>query len=274
MESFGQLVIQGILLMRFEWLVRKDDFNSFGVTFQIFVTASMGISFLTMTKAVMAYHNRSREALRPTFSLGGIFTVLMFTLMIVTKVGVYIFGFQNMPGLFVVPVVIKIGVGWFLFTIFDPAFPSMLAHDKIIYLLVSFLVPISVPSKNKKRMLKNYGISLFLFYAECTFIIFTAVMIKNHYHFDLFRNFYKRLPQLLHLGPITFETMAFFLLVICFVSAMLATLLICLATTYFHPVTSLFKPKPTEVVQTKSTDFNANSENKSEKPITLEPNDV
>ena len=72
MESFGQLVIQGILLMRFEWLVRKDDFNSFGVTFQIFVTVCMGISFFTMTKAVMAYHNRSRESLRPTFSLGGI----------------------------------------------------------------------------------------------------------------------------------------------------------------------------------------------------------
>ena len=258
MESFGQLVIQGILLMRFEWLVRKDDFNSFGVTFQIFVTASMSISFFTMTKAVMAYHNRSREALRSTFSLGGIFTVLMFTLMIVTKVGVYIFGFQNMPGLFFVPVVIKIGIGWFLFGIFDPAFSSMLTQDKIIYLLVSFLVPISVPSRNKKRMLKNYGISLFLFYAECTFIIFTAVMIKNHYHFELFRKFYKRLPQLLHLGSINFETMAFFLLVICFVSAMLATLLICLATTYFHPVTSLFKHKPT-AAQTKSADSNANS---------------
>ena len=127
--------------------------------------------------------------------------------MIVTKVGIYIFGFQNMLGLFFVPVVIKIGIGWFLFTIFDPASSSMLTQDKIVYLLVSFLVPISVPSKKKKRMLKNYGISLFLFYAECTFIIFTAVMIKNHYHFELFRDFYKKLSQLLHLGPITFETM-------------------------------------------------------------------
>ena len=114
-ECFGQLVIQGILLMRFEWLVKKDDFNSFGVTFQIFVIASMSISFFTMTKAVLAYHNRSREALRPIFSLGGIFTALIFTLMIVTKVGVYIFGFQNMPGLFFVPVIIKIIIGWFSF---------------------------------------------------------------------------------------------------------------------------------------------------------------
>ena len=242
-------------MMRFEWLVKKDDFNSFGVTFQIFVIASMSISFFTMTKAVLAYHNRSREALRPTFSLGGIFTALMFTLLIVTKVGVYIFGFQNMPGLFFVPVVIKIIIGWFLFAIFDPAFSSLLTHDKMIYLLVSFLVPISIPSKKKKRMMKNYGISLFLFYAECTFIIFTAVMIKNHYHFDLFRKFYKRLPQLLQLGPISFEAMAFYLLVICFISAMLATLLICLATTYFHPVTYLFKPKP-NAVQVDATDAN------------------
>ena len=231
--------------MRFQWLVRKDDFNSFGLTFQIFVIASMSVSFFTMAKAVLAYHNRSREALRPTFSLCGIFTVLMFALMIVTKVVVYIFGFQNMPGLFVVPVFIRIIIGWFLFAKFDPSFSSLLAQDKMIYLLVSFLVPISVPSKNKKRMLKNYGISLFLFYAECTFIIFTAVMIKNHYHFHLFRKLYDRLPQLLHLGQITFETLAFFLLVICFASAMLATILICLATTFFHPVASLFKPKPT-----------------------------
>ena len=102
----------------------------------------------------------------------------------------------------------------------------------------------------------------------------SAVMIKNHYHFELFRNFYEKLPQLLHLGQMNFETMAFFLLVICFVSAMLATLLICLATTYFHPVTSLFKPRPTDAVQTKSTYYNANGENESEKPITPVPNYV
>ena len=243
-ECFGQLVIQGILLMRFEWLVRKDDFNSFGVTFQIFVTASMSISFFTMTKAVMAYHNRSREVLRPTFSLGGIFTVLMFTLMIVTKVGVYIFGFQNSPGLFFVPVIVKIGISWILLIVFEPKFSALLAHERLTYLLVSFLVPISIPCKDsKKGMAKNYGISLSLFYAECTSIIFFAVMIKKHYHFALFSKFYSEFPKLLSLGHFHFETIAFFFFLICLGLTLVATISICLSTKYFHPVNRLFKPK-------------------------------
>ena len=241
--------------MRFEWLVWKDDFNSFGVTFQIFVIASMSISFFTMVKAVLDYHYRFREALRPTFSLASMFTVLMFAFMIVTKVVVYMFGFQNMPGLFFVPVIIRLGIGWILFTTFDQNFSSLLAQHKMIYILVSFLVPVSVPSKEKKRMLKSYGISLLLFYTECTFIIFTAVMIKNHYYFELFRKFYTRFPQLLHLGPVPFETVAFFLLVICFLSAIVATILLCLASTFFHLANNLFKPKPT-AGKTTSTDNN------------------
>merc|ERR1712223_2181266 len=136
-EAFGQLIIQGILLLRFEWLVWKDDFNSFGVTFQIFVIASMSISFFTMVKAVLAYHYRFREALRPTFSLSSICAILMFAFMIVTKVVVYIFGFQNMPGLFFVPVIARLSIGWILFTSFDQNFSSMLAQNKMIYILVS-----------------------------------------------------------------------------------------------------------------------------------------
>ena len=233
--------------MRFEWLVRKDDFNSFGVTFQIFVSASMSISFFTMTKAVMAYHNRSREALRPTFSVGGIFTVLMFTLMIVTKVGVYIFGFQNSPALFFVPVIVKIGISWILLTAFEPNFSALLAHERMTYLLVSFLVPISIPCKDKKKMAKTYGISLSLFYVECTSIIFFAVMIKKHYHFALFSKFYSEFPNLLGLGRFHFEEIAFFLFLICLGITLLAFVSICLSTKSFHPANHLFKSKPCNV---------------------------
>merc|ERR1712107_82948 len=84
----------------------------------------------------------------------------------------------------------------------------MRAHDKITYLLVSFLVPMSIPTteKKKSKMGRNYGISLFLFYAECSLIILYAVMIKKHYHFKLFQDFYRDFPNLLRLSRYNFET--------------------------------------------------------------------
>ena len=194
--------------MRFDWLVKKDDFDSFGINFQMFVVASMSISFFTMVKAVLAYHNRTRESLRMIFSFSSICTVLMLVVILLVKIGVYTFGFQNAPGLFFVPVIVKISIMWALMSIFDQNFSLMAAHDKITYLLVSFLVPISIPSKDKKKskMGRNYGISLFLFYAECSLIVLYAVIIKKHYHFKLFRDFYKEFPKLLRLSHFHFET--------------------------------------------------------------------
>ena len=203
-ESFGQLVIQGILLIRFDWLGKKDDYDSFGINFQVFVAISMTISFCTMLKAVLSYHNRTREALRPMFSMNNLFTILMFAVILVSKTIVYIFGFQNSPGLFFVPVIVKIGISWILLSKFEPNFSSLLAHERLTYLLVSFLVPISIPCKDKKKMAKTYGISLSLFYVECTSIIFFAVMIKQHYHFTLFSKFYREFPKLLSLGRFQF----------------------------------------------------------------------
>ena len=61
----------------------------------------------SMVKAVLAYHKRNREILRPMFSLSSLFTVTMFVLVLFAKVIIYIVGFQNTPGLFFVPVVAK-----------------------------------------------------------------------------------------------------------------------------------------------------------------------
>ena len=135
-ESFGQLVIQGILLIRFDWLVKKDDFNSFGLNFQVFVIASMCVAFFTMLKAVLAYHNRNRESLRPVFSLSNLSTVAMFLFILVAKVIVYIVGFQNTPGLFFVPVVVKILASWILLNTFEPEFRSLLAHERLTCLCI------------------------------------------------------------------------------------------------------------------------------------------
>merc|ERR1712016_481377 len=100
-----------------------------------------------MVKAVLAYHNRTRESLRMMFSLSSFCTALMFVIILLAKIIVYMFGFQNTPGLFFVPVIVKIALTWILMSIFEPNFCSLMAHDKLVYLLVSFLVPISIPAK-------------------------------------------------------------------------------------------------------------------------------
>ena len=245
-ESFGQLVIQGILLIRFDWLVKKDDFNSFGLNFQVFVVASMCVAFFTMVKAVLAYHNRNRESLRPMFSFSNLSTVTMFIFILVAKVIVYIVGFQNTPGLFFVPVVVKILASWILLNTFEPEFRSLLAHERMTYVLVSFLAPISIPCKDKKKMGKTYGISLFLFLVEGSSIILYAVLIKRYYHFHLFRKFYDEFPKLLQLDQFSFETLAILLLLVCFIAFLIASMLSFLATKSFHPTNSLFKSKNPE----------------------------
>ena len=241
-ESFGQLVIQGILLIRFDFLVEKDDFNSFGVKFQYFVIGSMCISFFTMVKAVLAYHNRTREGLRTMFSISSLFTALMFVIILLAKIIVYMYGFQNSPGLFFVPVVVKIALTWILMTKFEPNFSSMMPHDKLVYLFVSFLVPISIPAMGKKKKMgPNYGISLILFYLECSCIVLYAVLIKRHYHFDLFRKFYANFPEKLQLSKYDFEEVSFFLFILCLATALIAGVLRCLASGRFHPSYTLFE---------------------------------
>ena len=228
--------------MRFDWLVKKDDFNSFGVQFHLFVAGSMCISFFSMVKALLAYHNRTRESLRMIFSLNNLYTVLMLVIILLMKIVVYIFGFQNSPGLFFVPVVVKIALTWILMSIFEPNFRALMSHDKLVYLLVSFLVPISIPATERKgRMALNYGISLFLFYMECASIILYAVLLKKFYHFDLFRKFYADLPKLLYLSQFDFEEVSFFLFLLTLAATLLAGLLRCFATKgSIHPAKTLF----------------------------------
>ena len=107
-----------------------------------------------MVKALLAYHNRTRESLRMMFSLSNLFTVLMLLVILVVKIMVYIFGFQNNPVRFLVPVVLKIAFTWILMAFFEPNFCNLIPHEKLIYLLVSFLVPISIPAKEKKTVSK------------------------------------------------------------------------------------------------------------------------
>ena len=239
-------------------MVKKDDFNSFGLNFQVFVIASMCVAFFTMLKAVLAYHNRNRESLRPVFSLSNLSTVTMFLFILVAKVIVYIVGFQNTPGLFFVPIVVKVLASWILLNTFEPEFRSLLAHERVTYVLVSFLVPLSIPCKDKKKMGKTYGISLFLFLVEGSSIILYAVLIKKYYHFQLFRKFYDEFPKLLQLSQFSFETLAVLLFLTCLVAFLLATMLSFLASKCFHPINTLFKPQNPENTEELDREGEAN----------------
>ena len=138
----------------------------------------------------------------------------MFVLILVTKVGIYVVGFQNTPALFVVPVITKIFINWLILNFVEETFRTLAKHDKVVYILVSFLVPMPIPTKMPKRMTRFYGISLFLFYVECGTIIYFAFLIKNYYPFAAFCNFYKTFPEKINLSDFKFETIMFMMFLI------------------------------------------------------------
>ena len=84
-ENFGELIVQAILLFRFQWLVNKDDFSTLGFSFQVYVTSVMGLSFFTMLTALTKYHNRGRKSMRKMFSLQTACTLLLWIVMLGIK---------------------------------------------------------------------------------------------------------------------------------------------------------------------------------------------
>ena len=139
-ESFGQLIITCLLLVRFQWLVEKD-FKSFGIDFKTYIIITMTVSFLTMLHAIYKYHNRHRKSLRPKASLGTPLLLFTWSLLIVTKVAVYVIAFINTPGFFFVPMLVKMFVSFILFQFLVEEFKEKNNHEKFIFLLISFLLP-------------------------------------------------------------------------------------------------------------------------------------
>ena len=246
MESFGQLIITLILIIRFKWLVEKD-FKSFGVNFKTYVIGTMFISFVTMLHAILKYHNRHRRSLRPMASLGTPILLFMWSSMIVTKVMVYVIAFINTPGLFFVPVVIKMLISFILFQGFVDEFKVKQAHDKFIFIFISFLIPTSLPSQKFKSMLKVNIINFTLYFFECSCILVFAVILKHFYHNQLYCKFFAQLPQSLgYLSVTSFEhlLLIMFLLVVCVTLCSIALLVI--YSKLLHPRTKLFKTGPKE----------------------------
>ena len=148
-------MIQGVLLSRFQWLIDTKDFSSFGLSFLVYVIISLGISFFSILPALLSYHNRGRESLREQFSFHTAALIIFWIVLLLTKIVVYIFGFLNNPGLFWVPMVVKMILLWVFFSCGRmkcmcvcgsevncqlsikcgpfKAFGSLPFHDKIVY---------------------------------------------------------------------------------------------------------------------------------------------
>merc|ERR1719490_328019 len=173
----------------------------------------MGLSFFTMLSALIKYNNRGRKSMRKMFSLQTASTLLLWITLLVIKVAIYVVGFMNSPGLFWVPMFLKICLLWLVLSCtcscsscckpFE-AFRSLLPHDKFVYLLVSCLVPVSIPSQETKSTKRLYLVSVILFFFECFLVLVYALLIKHFYHYDKFRQFFENvLPR--KLGCDTFE---------------------------------------------------------------------
>jgi len=239
-ESFGQLVIQSILLFRFSWLVQKDDFSNFGISFQMYVSFSMSISFVTMVFSIIKYHNRNRESLRPMFSMGTVLLTVMWITMLVTKVAVYFISLQNTPGFFFVPMVIRMAISWITLTCKEPTFVSMEPQDKMVYLLISFLVPVSIPSKSKKPV-RTYAVSMILFVFELLALLGFALFMKTFYHFELYSEFYDGLPSTLNLpAHFNFESVIALMSMVVIIVALTSSMFLYVYTTCCHPSRKLF----------------------------------
>ena len=158
---------------------------------------SMSLAFACMLMAIRKYHIRTRENLRPMSSFNSLLMLLVWTVILVTKISVYILGFLNTPGFFFVPMLVKILASVYLLYKFVPTFRKMEHHQRLVYLLISFLVPISIPSKDTKKMQGAYTISLILFFVECSLILCFAYALKRFYHFSEFCQVYSDFPQLI-----------------------------------------------------------------------------
>ena len=227
-------------------MVKKEDFKSFGIDFSSYIIISMSITFATMMYAIMKYHNRTRENLRPAFSVSSLMMLLVWTLVLTTKVSVYIVGFLNTPGFIFVPIVVRIFASACLLHKFVPVYRNIEHHHKLVYLLISFLVPVSIPTRDTKQMRESYTISLGLFFLECSMILCFACLIKNVYHFKSFGDLYIDFPHLIKIDKVfsfvqTFDNLICVLLLAVSLVTLLSQVALVIATKVSHPKSSLFK---------------------------------
>ena len=105
--------------------------------------------------------------------------------------------------------------------------------------LTSSLVPVSLPSKEKKSMKGLQVVSIILFLVECLCVLLYAYLIRYFYHFELFKDFYgTKLPDMVHVE--TFDTILVGMVLATLSVLSVASLLLWLCNYCCHPKSTLF----------------------------------
>ena len=162
---------------------------------------------------------------------------------------------MNSPGLFWVPMLLKMCLLWQVLSCkcsyscsckcsckpFE-AFRSLLPHDKFVYILVSCLVPVSIPSQETKSTKRLYMMSVILLFLECSLVLLYALLVRHFYHFKAFRDFYVDLPSKLGLDKdlVTFDNLIVIMTVALSVATLVSAVLLCLINKCCHPKSNLF----------------------------------
>ena len=238
-ESFGEIIVTCLLVVRFQWLLDKD-YKSFGFNFQTYIILTMSVSFLTMLHTVHKYHTRYRRALRPIANISTALLIFSWALLIFTKLTVYVVSFINTPGLFFEPIMIKTSVLVTIFEHFDEDFPSRASHDKFIYILISNLIPISLPDKSFKTMKNLLIINFFLYFLECSGIIFYAVMMNDFYHNELYHNFNQELSKLMFKIAAPYDFLLLYVFMLVFGVTLFSSFVLYLNSKFLHPRKTTF----------------------------------
>ena len=63
-ETYGQLIVQSVVLLRLKTLIQTDYFNYFGISFEVIIMMSMVISILSLFTTFWSYHTRSKQRFR------------------------------------------------------------------------------------------------------------------------------------------------------------------------------------------------------------------
>ena len=63
-ETYGQLIVQSVVLLRLKTLIQTDYFNYFGISFEVIIMLSMVISVLSLFTTFWSYHTRSKQRFR------------------------------------------------------------------------------------------------------------------------------------------------------------------------------------------------------------------
>ena len=63
-ETYGQLIVQSVVLLRLKTLIQTDYFHYFGIKFEFIIMLSMVISVLSLFTTFWSYHTRSKQRFR------------------------------------------------------------------------------------------------------------------------------------------------------------------------------------------------------------------